>query len=58
VQFFLLDFLGNEAEINLDLAKDREFSQWKWATASEVVENIVEFKRDAYLRAAKELELI
>jgi len=53
--FFVFEFLGEDSEINLETTI-REFSRWKWADISEIVQKIVAFKRDAYVNAVKELQ--
>ena len=42
-------FTGDEREINLNLEGHKpEFDAWRWATAGEVLDEIVAFKREAY----------
>lgn len=49
-KWFLFRFLGDESEINLDGdgIERAEFSEWKWASADEVLERAVDFKRPVY----------
>lgn len=47
-KWFLMLFNGSDADINIDTAHP-EFSRWRWLPASELVENIVPFKRDVYV---------
>ncbi len=43
----LIRFQGEDADI--DITRDhQEFAQWRWATADQVVSDIVPFKRDVY----------
>lgn len=59
VRFFLLEFFGEESEINLETVPEAvEFLSWKWIKAEEVIDSTVEFKREATLAGAKELEVI
>ncbi|KAH7296181.1 hypothetical protein KP509_26G012100 [Ceratopteris richardii] len=49
-KWFLFRFKGDEKEINLDGdgIERAEFSDWKWASADEVLDRAVEFKRPVY----------
>lgn len=46
-KWFAFAFTGNDSEIRLD-GDHGEFDSWRWATADEVVSDIVAFKRDIY----------
>lgn len=54
-KFFVFDFLGNESEINLQTTQV-EFINWKWATIPEILDKIVNFKKNVYIKAIKELQ--
>lgn len=46
-RWFLLQFNGDDSQI--DIATEHpEFSEWRWLPASDLVDNIVPFKRDVY----------
>jgi putative (di)nucleoside polyphosphate hydrolase len=48
-KWFAMRFTGDEREINLTLEGHKpEFDAWRWATAGEVLDEIVGFKREAY----------
>ena len=48
-KWFAMRFTGDEGEINLQPEGHKpEFDAWRWATASEVLGSIVDFKRRAY----------
>jgi putative (di)nucleoside polyphosphate hydrolase len=48
-KWFAMRFTGDEREINLNLDGHKpEFDAWRWATAGEVLDEIVAFKREAY----------
>jgi len=54
-KWFAMRFLGDEGEIDLNAhAGNAEFDAWRWATPAEVMDEIVEFKRDAYLAVLSE----
>lgn len=46
-RWYLMRFLGDEAEIVLDTAHP-EFSAWRWIPAAELLAGIVPFKRSIY----------
>jgi putative (di)nucleoside polyphosphate hydrolase len=46
-KWFLLRFLGQDADIHIDTAHP-EFSAWRWITADQMIAEIVPFKRAVY----------
>jgi putative (di)nucleoside polyphosphate hydrolase len=54
-KWFAVRFLGNEAEIDIAPAKGHkaEFTEWRWVPLPEIVDLIVPFKRDVYVRVAE-----
>jgi putative (di)nucleoside polyphosphate hydrolase len=46
-RWFLMRFLGGYADIRLD-TEHPEFSEWRWITADDLLDNIVPFKRAVY----------
>ncbi len=58
-KWFAMRFTGDEQEINLALEGHKpEFDAWRWATASEVLREIVGFKRDAYREVLQEFSAL
>lgn len=51
----LADFTGTDSDIDLTADDHQEFSQWRWATAEEVLAGIVDFKRPVYEAVLAEL---
>ncbi len=47
-KWFLLRFLGDDADVNLAIHTPPEFSRWRWLAADELVASIVPFKREVY----------
>ena len=47
-KWFLLRFLGNDREININRIQPPEFSDWKWSTFKEIINEVVPFKRTVY----------
>jgi putative (di)nucleoside polyphosphate hydrolase len=55
-KWFAALFTGEESEINLMPPEgDPEFDEWRWASAPEVIELIVPFKRSSYEQALSAL---
>ncbi len=52
--WFLLELIGNENLINLE-TEHPEFTRWKWSSREELISEIVDFKRDVYVKVAEEL---
>ncbi len=52
-KWYAMRFLGQESEINIE-TDHPEFRTWKWATAEELIETVVTFKRDVYVRVLEE----
>ena len=51
-KWFLMRFSGSDADINIQ-TDHPEFSEWRWLPTSELVDNIVPFKRDVYAAVLK-----
>lgn len=54
--WFLLEFVGKEADVALDAGDKPEFDDWRWVDYWSPVDRIVEFKREVYKKALTELE--
>lgn len=46
-KWFALRFLGKDEDINLDTAVP-EFTHWRWADVNEVLDDVIDFKRETY----------
>ena len=53
-KWHLFHFSGNNQEVNLDICKKPEFSEWKWATIDSTIELIVNFKKSVYISLFEE----
>ncbi|MBL6458355.1 RNA pyrophosphohydrolase [Belnapia sp. T6] len=53
-KWFALRFLGEDAEIRLDLDPHPEFDAWRWAALAELPALAVSFKREIYDRLARD----
>jgi putative (di)nucleoside polyphosphate hydrolase len=52
-RWFALRFLGTDTDVRLDAHKP-EFSVWSWMAHNELIDRIVPFKRDTYMRVFAE----
>ncbi|KAL7090851.1 hypothetical protein ACP275_12G068000 [Erythranthe tilingii] len=53
-KWFLMRLTADESEINLATGEaDAEFSEWKWATPEQVIEQAVDYKRPTYEEVMK-----
>ena len=53
-RWFALRFLGQDADIRLDLDPHPEFDAWRWAALAELPALAVPFKRDIYAVLARD----
>ena len=51
--WFLMNFLGNDSDINLE-THHPEFSSWRWVDINDLPRMIVPFKRELYQSVIKE----
>lgn len=56
-QWVLAEFSGSDAAINFN-REPAEFDAFEWAPAATVLDRIVDFKKDVYSRALKDLGLL
>jgi len=54
--WFLLQLIGDDNDVSLQRSGHPEFDKWRWVDYWEPIEWIVDFKRDVYRSALKELE--
>jgi len=47
-KWLLLEFLGNDSEIDLSCNGSPEFSEWRWMALEDLPKSVVDFKRDVY----------
>jgi putative (di)nucleoside polyphosphate hydrolase len=52
--WFLFRFLGRDADVKIN-TRHPEFSAWKWSKVSDLVDEIVPFKREVYAEVVGEL---
>ncbi|MDR1530281.1 MAG: RNA pyrophosphohydrolase [Burkholderiales bacterium] len=53
--WYLLRFLGRDSDINLRATEKPEFDAWRWHHYHVPLDSVIEFKRDVYKSALKEL---
>ena len=56
-KWFIVKFLGNEEEINLN-TNQPEFIEWRWVDPEKLPEVIVSFKKNLYINLLKEIKKI
>jgi putative (di)nucleoside polyphosphate hydrolase len=54
-KWYLIEFSGEESIINVQ-TEDPEFSEWKWISKENLLNEIVSFKRSLYADVLKEFE--
>jgi len=47
-KWFLFQFYGNDDEINININKKAEFSEWKWEKDIYIQRNVAEFRKTVY----------
>ncbi len=52
-KWFLMKFEGQESEINI-FKNHNEFADWKWVSQVKLLETIVPFKKDLYIKILEE----
>jgi putative (di)nucleoside polyphosphate hydrolase len=55
-QWVLVDFLGTDSDFNFD-RKPAEFDAFEWVSAATVLDRIIDFKKNVYLKAMHDLRL-
>ncbi len=55
-KWFVMQFTGVDADINIHAHEKPEFNAWKWIAADQLLDLIVPFKRDVYKAVLKEFE--
>src|SRR6185436_11335196 len=53
--WFLLRLVGRDCDVSLRASRKPEFDAWRWNDYWVPMESVVEFKRDVYGKALKEL---
>lgn len=52
-KWFLLQFKGNDSDINLNISDHSEFDTWRWMNSANIIRLSVHFKRNLYIDAFK-----
>jgi len=52
-RWYLLEFLGDDSNINIT-TQEPEFSEWKWVDKADLINLIVNFKRELYQQIISE----
>lgn len=54
-KWFLLQLLADDSAIDLEKTSSAEFDRWQWVSYWYPLDQVIEFKRDVYRQALKEL---
>ena len=57
-KWYLLRLKGDQARIRFDRGSKPEFDGWKWVSYWYPISQVIEFKREVYRKALKELALV
>lgn len=52
--WILMQFLGQDTDINLSTQTKDEFKNWKWASSDEILQDIAPYKKDIYKKVFEE----
>ena len=55
-KWFLLSLEGDDSRVELNKTEKPEFDDWRWVNFWYPVDEVIEFKRDVYRKALKQLE--
>ena len=54
-KWFIMKFNGKDDEINLK-TKNPEFIEWKWIEIEKITDNVVDFKKEVYIKLKDEVK--
>ena len=56
-KWFIMKFNGSDDEINIKTSKP-EFLEWKWVEIDQLIDVVVDFKRDVYKKVTSEIKKV
>ena len=56
-KWFIMKFNGSDDEINVNTLKP-EFLEWKWVEIDQLIDVVVDFKRDVYKKVTSEIKKV
>lgn len=56
--WFLMKFLGNDKNININYTQNPEFTEWRWESSDNLVDCTVPFKKEVYKLIVNEFKHI
>ena len=56
-KWFIMKFNGSDDEINVNTSKP-EFLEWKWVEIDQLIDVVVDFKRDVYKKVTSEIKKV
>lgn len=54
-KWFLLELIADESQLNMNMTEKPEFDGWRWVSYWFPLNQVVDFKREVYRRALREL---
>ena len=56
-KWYLFYFYGNDSEVNINIDKNPEFSDWKWADKKYIEKNVTDFRKNIYKTVFKKFSI-
>jgi putative (di)nucleoside polyphosphate hydrolase len=56
-KWFVFKFTGQDSDINVG-TENPEFSEWKWLSNNSLIENVVPFKKNLYIKVLDEFKSV
>jgi len=56
-KWYLFYFCGEDSEVNINISKIPEFSEWKWENSRYIEENVTDFRKSIYRTVFKKFDV-
>ena len=56
-KWYLFYFCGEDSEVNINISKTPEFSEWKWENSRFIEENVTDFRKNIYRTVFKKFDV-
>jgi len=56
-KWYLFYFFGKDSEVNINISKSPEFSEWKWENSRYIEENVTDFRKNIYRTIFKKFDI-
>ena len=57
IKWYLFYFYGNDSEVNINIDKNPEFIDWKWADRIYIEKNVTDFRKNIYKNVFKKFSI-